>query len=104
MNDNPHNKRAKLITYIFIIILIISAILFIYFYNSYMESQLDHDNRVTRKVQYELTFDNNQDTILQFIGGKAPVKEYNWRPLLAMLTVLIVLIVIYVIYRWRRRV
>jgi asparagine N-glycosylation enzyme membrane subunit Stt3 len=52
----------------------------------------------------EEDYDNNLASERKFIGVKPEVEEYNWRPLLAMLTLLIVFLVIYAVYRWRKKI
>ena len=52
----------------------------------------------------ELSYENNAKSVREFIGEPEVEEEFNWRPILAMLSLLVIFIIIYAIYRWRRKI
>jgi asparagine N-glycosylation enzyme membrane subunit Stt3 len=52
----------------------------------------------------ESNFENNRFIIRQLIGEKPEPEEFNWRPIIAVLSLLIIFVAIYAIYRWRKRI
>ena len=52
----------------------------------------------------ESSYDNNRQSVRQFIGEEPPEEEINLRWLWALLSLLIIFLAIYIIYRWRKRI
>lgn len=51
----------------------------------------------------ELDYQNNKFNKRQLIGEEPEAKEYNWRPIYAMMSLLIILLIVYGVYRWRKK-
>jgi asparagine N-glycosylation enzyme membrane subunit Stt3 len=52
----------------------------------------------------ENSYDNNKLLVSDILIGELPSEEeFNWRPIIALISLLIVFLVIYGIYRWRRK-
>ncbi|WP_455393279.1 cbb3-type cytochrome c oxidase N-terminal domain-containing protein, partial [[Eubacterium] cellulosolvens] len=52
----------------------------------------------------EADYDNNAVSVRKFVGKAPEEEEFNWRPLMAMLSLLIVFLGIYAVYRWRKKI